>query len=48
MRVATATAGTRPQAKARRSAEESDESMVPMKAVKAAGGTGLYSMVRPQ
>jgi hypothetical protein len=48
MRVATATEGARPQAKVLRSDEESDESTVPMKAVKAAGGKGLYSMMRPQ
>jgi hypothetical protein len=43
LRVATATAGTRPQAKARRAVEESDEPIVPLKATKAAGGKGLYS-----
>ena len=48
MRAATATAGPRPRAKARRPDEESDESIVPMKAVKAAGGKGLCSMARPQ
>jgi hypothetical protein len=40
--------GTRPRAKAIRSGEESDESIVPMKTVKAVGGKGLCSMMRPQ
>ena len=47
MRVATATEGARPQAKAFRSDEESDGSMVPMKAVKTVGGTGPCSMMLP-
>ena len=43
-----ATDGPRPRAEASRSGEESDESIVPTKAVKVAGGKGLCSMVRPQ
>jgi hypothetical protein len=46
-RVATATGRTRPQAKPARPGEESDEPIVPMKAVKAVGGKGLYSKKRP-
>jgi hypothetical protein len=42
------TEGTRPRAEASRSDEESDESVVPVKVVKAAGGKGLCSKVRPQ
>ena len=48
MRIATATEGTRPQAEAPRSDEGSDESILPVKAAKAAGGKGLGSTTRPQ
>jgi RNA-directed DNA polymerase len=41
--VASATGRTRPHAEAPGLPEESDESVVPTKAVKAAGGKGLYS-----
>jgi hypothetical protein len=46
-RVATATRGTRPRAEAVRPGEESDGSIVPMNAVKAAGGKGPDSTMRP-
>ena len=42
-----ATERTRPRAEANGLAEESDESVVPMKVVKATGGKGLYSGMRP-
>lgn len=48
MRVAAATEGPRPQAEAGGLDEESDGSVVPMKAAKAAGGKGLCSTMRPQ
>ncbi len=44
MREAAATVWARPQAKLSGLGEESDEPVVPMKATKAAGGKGLYSM----
>lgn len=44
-RVATATADARPQAKVHGSDEESEELILPTKAVKAAGGKGLCLMM---
>src|SRR5438034_952544 len=46
-RVAPANERTRPRAESGGLGEESDESVVPVKAVKAAGGKGLYLMKRP-
>src|SRR6266508_94101 len=46
-RLATASARTRPRAEVGGPGEESDESVVPTKAAKAAGGKGLYSKTRP-
>ena len=46
-RMATATARARLQTKTSGPGEKSDESVVPVKAVKAAGGKGLCSMTRP-
>ncbi len=45
MRTATATGDARPQAKVHGSDEESEEPILPTKAVKAAGGKGLCLMV---
>src|SRR2546423_837351 len=47
-RIATATGGSRPQAETAGPDEESDGSVVPVKAVKAAGGKGPCSKTRPQ
>src|SRR5712692_9208430 len=47
-RIATATGRSRPQAEMAGSGEESDGSVVPVKAAKAAGGKGPCSKRRPQ